>query len=219
MKIINNKETNNEDGYPEGEKKNQIGIIRKNVLDSIEQFLLGRASLVRKIFVFISKFANLKDCLVWPLPLAADQFGYSYEEPEAKHARERILKTLDESEQSRENLFSESLANDICVVWDHPTTKLCVERKNDIQVLGSGPYFLNKARQISQPDYLPSDEDVLRACSQTIGTINYKFEVKGVGEVGGRGREGGREGGRRVQNVCIYEKPSLLPFLNKIMLF
>ena len=44
MKIINNKETNNEDGYPEGEKKNQIGIIRKNVLDSIEQFLLGRAS-------------------------------------------------------------------------------------------------------------------------------------------------------------------------------
>ena len=44
MKIINNKETNNEDGYPEEEKKNQIGIIRKNVLDSIEQFLLGRAS-------------------------------------------------------------------------------------------------------------------------------------------------------------------------------
>ena len=43
MKIINNKETNNEDGYPEEEKKNQIGIIRKNVLDSIEQFLIGTA--------------------------------------------------------------------------------------------------------------------------------------------------------------------------------
>lgn len=50
MKIINNKETNNEDGYPEEEKRNQIGIIRKNVLDSIEQFLLGRASLVKTIF-------------------------------------------------------------------------------------------------------------------------------------------------------------------------
>ena len=56
MKIINNKETNNEDGYPEGEKKNQIGIIRKNVLDSIEQFLLGRASLVkRKYFLLLFK--------------------------------------------------------------------------------------------------------------------------------------------------------------------
>ena len=43
MKIINNKETNNEEGYPEEEKKNQIGIIRKNVLDSIEQFLIGTA--------------------------------------------------------------------------------------------------------------------------------------------------------------------------------
>ena len=63
MKIINNKETNNEDGYPEGEKKNQIGIIRKNVLDSIEQFLLGRASLGKNIF-FFSKPNNIKDCLV-----------------------------------------------------------------------------------------------------------------------------------------------------------
>ena len=43
MKIINNQISNNEDGYPEEEKKNMIGIIRKNVLDSIEQFLLGRA--------------------------------------------------------------------------------------------------------------------------------------------------------------------------------
>ena len=42
MKIINNKETNNIDGYPEEEKKSQIGVIRKNVLDSIEQFLQGR---------------------------------------------------------------------------------------------------------------------------------------------------------------------------------
>jgi len=150
MKIINNKETNNEDGYPEEEKRNQIGIIRKNVLDSIEQFLL-----------------------------AADHFGYTYEESEARHARERILKTLEDSElESRENLFSESLASDICVLWDHPSTQLCLERKNDIQVLDSGPYFLNKARQISQPDYLPSDEDVLRARSQTTGIITFKFEVK-----------------------------------------
>ena len=51
MKIINNKETNNEDGYPEEEKKNQIGIIRRNVLDSIEQFLLGKASLVKNIIL------------------------------------------------------------------------------------------------------------------------------------------------------------------------
>ena len=55
MKIINNKETNNEDGYPEGEKKNQIGIIRKNVLDSIEQFLLGRATLVKIMIIFFKQ--------------------------------------------------------------------------------------------------------------------------------------------------------------------
>ena len=39
MKIINN----NGEGYPEEEKAAQIGVIRKNVLDSIEQLLLGRS--------------------------------------------------------------------------------------------------------------------------------------------------------------------------------
>ena len=77
-------------------------------------------------------------------------------------------------------MFSEGLASDICVLWEHPTTKRCVERKNDIQVLDSGPYFLEKARQISLPDYVPSDEDVLRARSQTTGIITFKFEVKEV---------------------------------------
>ena len=91
------------------------------------------------------------------------------------------MKTLEESELQRENLFSESLASDICVLWDHPSTQLCVQRKNDIQVLDSGPYFLNKARQISEPDYLPTDEDVLRARSQTTGIITFKFEVKREG--------------------------------------
>ena len=64
------------------------------------------------------------------------------------NGRERILRALEESEQSRENLLSESLASDICELWEHPTTKLCVERKNHIQhFLDSGPYFLQKARQ------------------------------------------------------------------------
>ena len=103
------------------------------------------------------------------------------------------MKTLEDSElESRENLFSESLASDICVLWDHPSTQLCLERKNDIQVLDSGPYFLNKARQISQPDYLPSDEDVLRARSQTTGIITFKFEVRGKGSRVGRGSVEGR---------------------------
>ena len=39
MKIINN----NGQGYPEEEKRAQIGVIRKNVLDSIENLLLGRS--------------------------------------------------------------------------------------------------------------------------------------------------------------------------------
>ena len=109
--------------------------------------------------------------------LAAEQFGYKYEDSAAKQARERILKTLEETDaSSRGNLYSD-IASDIELLWEHPTTKQSVERKNDFQLLDSGPYFLSRAGQISLPGYLPSDEDVLRARSQTTGIITFKFQV------------------------------------------
>merc|ERR1711936_272486 len=143
MKIINNKG----EGYPEEERKIQIGVIRKNVLDSIEQLLL-----------------------------ASKHFGFQYSDSKAGQAQERILQFLDVSDViSRENSYSD-IASDIKLLWEHPVTKECLKKKNEFQFLDSAPYFLDKASEISSPDYKPSDEDVLRARSQTTGIITFKFQ-------------------------------------------
>ena len=57
------------------------------------------------------------------LPIAAEQFGYKYEDPAAKQAREKILKTLEESDASnRGNSFSE-IASEIELLWEDSVTK------------------------------------------------------------------------------------------------
>ena len=45
------------------------------------------------------------------------------------------------------------------------------------QLLDSAPYFLKKAVAIGAADFLPTDDDVLRARSQTTGVVTVDFTV------------------------------------------
>ena len=45
------------------------------------------------------------------------------------------------------------------------------------QLLDSAPYFLKKAVAIGAEEYLPTDDDVLRARSQTTGVVTVDFTV------------------------------------------
>jgi len=110
---------------------------------------------------------------------AAAEFGYKYSEAEAQEAKTSISAALESSERAA--LYSLKLAKDITLLWKHPTTVDCVKRKNEFQFLDSAPYFLNQAEKFASPDYLPSDEDVLRARSMTTGIVTVPFEVKAKG--------------------------------------
>lgn len=69
------------------------------------------------------------------------------------------------------------MVKDVALLWDHPTTKKVVERKHEFQFLDSAPYFLSKAEKLVGDDYLPSDDDVLRARSMTTGIVTFPFEA------------------------------------------
>ena len=88
-------------------------------------------------------------------------------------------------ERCRANLlgsrdYTEQVAKDVALLWDHPTTKKVVERKHEFQFLDSAPYFLSKAEKLVGDDYLPSDDDVLRARSMTTGIVTFPFEARKI---------------------------------------
>merc|ERR1711915_454737 len=110
---------------------------------------------------------------------AADDFGYKYNEREASEAKTFVTATLESPD--RASNYTPELAKHIALLWNNPTTQECVKRKNEFQFLDSAPYFLKQAEKFSSPDYLPSDEDVLRARSITTGIVTDPFEVKAKG--------------------------------------
>eukprot|EP00090_Calanus_glacialis_P014205 TRINITY_DN22928_c0_g1_i1.p1 TRINITY_DN22928_c0_g1~~TRINITY_DN22928_c0_g1_i1.p1 ORF type:complete len:365 (-),score=104.15 TRINITY_DN22928_c0_g1_i1:269-1363(-) len=110
---------------------------------------------------------------------AAEEFGYKYSESEAQEAKTRVSAALESSE--RANQYTPQLAKDVKLLWNHATTAECVKRTNEFQFLDSAPYFLNQTEKFASPEYIPSDEDVLRARSMTTGIVTVPFEVKAKG--------------------------------------
>jgi hypothetical protein len=46
-----------------------------------------------------------------------------------------------------------------------------------VQLCDSAPYFLTNALRLAAPDYLPTDEDILRARTITSGIVVVPFQV------------------------------------------
>jgi len=103
---------------------------------------------------------------------AAEMFGYSFD-GETSECVKRVKNILNESERT----YTDEVASDVKIIWDHETTKKCVQRSSEFQFLDSAPYFLDRAENFIG-DYLPSTEDVLRARTITTGISIFPFESK-----------------------------------------
>ena len=86
----------------------------------------------------------------------------------------------------------QDILQDIVTLYQDPSIQKCLEQKAKFyvspillslptspspQLPDSAPYFLKKAATIGESNYLPSDEDVLRARSQTTGVNSMDFMV------------------------------------------
>nr|AAW26092.1 SJCHGC09376 protein [Schistosoma japonicum] len=50
-------------------------------------------------------------------------------------------------------------------LWDDPGIKECYDRRREYQLTDSAKYYLDNLDRISQPDYLPTLQDILRGSS------------------------------------------------------
>jgi len=162
-------------GLTEEDRKAQVVVIRGNVLDSIEVLLD-----------------------------AVKDFGFELGSV-AQEAADRVREVLEEAGEGRHAVYSEEVANHVETVWTDPAIQQCLHRQTEFTLLDSAPYFLKKAASLAAPDYLPSDEDVLRARSITTGVVTVNFMLKE------KGRElklelvdvGGQRGERRRWIHCF----------------
>jgi len=74
--------------------------------------------------------------------------------------------------------FSDKLAAAIEKLWLDPGIKTAYDQRSRFQVPDSAEYFITKASEIAKPDYVPSEEDIIRVrWNSTLSRLLHKLMV------------------------------------------
>jgi len=66
----------------------------------------------------------------------------------------------------------------ISSLWNDPAIGATFERQSEYQLNDSASYFFEAVDRIAQPNYVPTDQDILRARVRTSGIIEINFVLK-----------------------------------------
>ncbi|RCN47605.1 g-protein alpha subunit [Ancylostoma caninum] len=83
-----------------------------------------------------------------------------------------ISQTCDEGE------LPPDLASVMKRLWADPGIQECFLRSREFQLNDSAPYYLNSLERIAQPNYIPTQDDVLRTRVKTTGIVETHFTYK-----------------------------------------
>ncbi|CAH8526746.1 unnamed protein product [Schistosoma margrebowiei] len=117
------------------------------------------------------------------LDITADGFDQA---DELKHLN-GYLPTVEEGD------FPEDLSKLLLKLWNNTSVQKCFARSKEYQLNDSAGYYLTSIDRISAPDYLPTEQDVLRSRVKTTGIVETNFRFKDldfkVFDVGGQRAE------------------------------
>eukprot|EP00050_Salpingoeca_kvevrii_P011064 m.12435 g.12435 ORF g.12435 m.12435 type:complete len:355 (-) comp3232_c0_seq1:549-1613(-) len=74
----------------------------------------------------------------------------------------------------------QDLSVGITALWKDSGVQECFRRSNEYQLNDSAEYYFNSIDRISQPNYKPTKQDVLRARVRTTGIIETVFRYRGL---------------------------------------
>jgi len=114
----------------------------------------------------------------------AEQLGIQLDDPSTA-AR------LANPDTMSDGVLSQELAGDVKRLWTNDRgIKAAFARGTEFHLVESAQYYFENLDRISNPNYKPSDEDVLRARRLTVGAEEIKFQLDGylfhVIDVGGQ---------------------------------
>ncbi|ORX63179.1 G-protein alpha subunit [Hesseltinella vesiculosa] len=110
---------------------------------------------------------------------AIQKFDLSFEDQDNNIHAGRVLSYQVPADPRFE--LDPELVVSIQYVWQDPVVAQCIEMHgNQFYLMDSAAYFFDDIQRISRPDYLPTEQDVLRARQKTTGITEIKFELSGL---------------------------------------
>lgn len=88
---------------------------------------------------------------------------------------------------------NDDVAKHIKILWSDPAIQTTFENRAALKIEDSSAYFFNQVDRIAEPNYIPTDEDILYVRHRTTGVIEQKLTIKGtqfhIFDVGGQRSE------------------------------
>nr|AJQ81032.1 G protein alpha subunit q4 [Lygus hesperus] len=76
--------------------------------------------------------------------------------------------------------FDSPYVDAIKTLWADTGIQECYDRRREYQLTDSAKYYLSDLARIESPDYLPTEQDILRARAPTTGIIEYPFDLDSI---------------------------------------
>lgn len=151
-------------GFPEAERRTYVPIIHGNIISSMK-------TLVEHSDILVDEH-GLKECKI-----TANNAGPK--------------KFVSEMKQGEE--VTAQVAQQLKSLWKDPGIQNTYANRAKFQLTDSAAYFFGKLDEAAQPNYVPSEQDVLRSRVRTTGIVENAFEIDGntfkLFDVGGQRNE------------------------------
>lgn len=122
------------------------------------------------------------------LVTAAKDLGLELDARVKKHAENVCI-----GEEYFTGDLTSELANDIKNLWADPGIREAFARSAEFQLNDCAAYYFDHIERIAKPDYLPTEQDLLRSRAKTTGIIELCFTMQNVNfklvDVGGQRSE------------------------------
>ncbi|CAG7724458.1 unnamed protein product [Allacma fusca] len=76
--------------------------------------------------------------------------------------------------------FESPYVEAIKALWGDAGILECYDRRREYQLTDSAKYYLSEIDRIATPDYLPTEQDILRVRVPTTGIIEYPFDLEEI---------------------------------------
>jgi len=97
----------------------------------------------------------------------------------SKANESRAQKILD-IPRDQDPVVTRELGDDVLHLWQDPAVKDTFARSSEYQLNDSTSYYFENIARIAQPDYLPTEQDVLRSRVKTTGVLETTFDVEDI---------------------------------------
>lgn len=155
----------------------------------------GKSTIVKQLRIIHNSSLSKDECLEYKqivhnntiqsliaIIKGMNKLSISLDDPNKMDDVQYFVESIVQAEKTESTIpeMNEELARAMQSLWEDKGVQICYSRSNEYQLNDSAGYFLNALPRISKPDYIPTQEDVLRTRVKTTGIIETKFTHKGL---------------------------------------